>query len=244
MNDSSASLSEFLHRVGFSGKLAEGEMQRIVDAVEVVTIAPSDVLFSEGDRGLKGFFGDIEIEDLWLNFFCVSSNLSTGQKKVHRTGKLWKAVRASASIGGVFMPAIEDGQLLVDGGTCDNDSSLTLRELHSGPIVLSAIIPHSKLNIPFTYEEFPSNWQLFWKQVNPFSKAIEFPGVVDLIAMAATFNSIRNSDRSYAAADLVLVPPLEQYPVLDFKKFGEIAEVGYNYAVDRVKSWWRDRRVD
>ncbi len=37
---------------------------------------------------LERFFGDTQIEDLWLRFFCVSSNLSQAEMMVHRNGQL------------------------------------------------------------------------------------------------------------------------------------------------------------
>ncbi|MGH6636236.1 MAG: cyclic nucleotide-binding and patatin-like phospholipase domain-containing protein, partial [Gammaproteobacteria bacterium] len=49
-------------------------------------------------HGLKKGFGDQKIEDLWINFFCVSTDLSTGRQWVHEQGLLWKYVRASMSI--------------------------------------------------------------------------------------------------------------------------------------------------
>lgn len=41
------------------------------------------------DARLIEHFGDRNIEDLWLPFFCVSSNLTTGSTHVHRQGSLW-----------------------------------------------------------------------------------------------------------------------------------------------------------
>ena len=39
-------------------------------------------------RALKTFFGDTEIEDLWLNFFCASCDLSTSEIVMHRRGSV------------------------------------------------------------------------------------------------------------------------------------------------------------
>ncbi|MCP4756024.1 MAG: patatin-like phospholipase family protein, partial [Proteobacteria bacterium] len=72
------------------------------------------------DKAIAEFFHDIRIEDLWLNYFCVSSNLSTAETIVHRKGFLGKAVRASASIPGIFVPVIENNHLLADGAIVNN----------------------------------------------------------------------------------------------------------------------------
>lgn len=205
--------------------------------IPVVSLMSSHKL----DDVLKSYYGDLDIEDLWLNYFCVSTNVSTGTKMVHRSGSLWKAMRSTTAVPGVFVPFINNGQLLTDGGACDNDPSLTLRELHSGPIVLSIVTLPPDLDIAFTYEEMPSAWEIFWSWVNPFTRSIEFPSAVELITTSATINSIRNRDESMSAADLVLVPPVQDYPVLDFKKFGELAQVGYDYAREKVEEWWTQK---
>jgi len=45
-------------------------------------------------------FDEIQIADLWLPFFCVSSNLTTGHHQVHKRGGLSRALQASSAAGG------------------------------------------------------------------------------------------------------------------------------------------------
>lgn len=49
-------------------------------------------------RMVHACLGEAQIEDLWINYFCVTTNISKGEMNVHKTGCLWKAVRASMSI--------------------------------------------------------------------------------------------------------------------------------------------------
>ena len=64
--------------------------------------------------------GPQEIEDLWLPFFCVSTNLSRAQVQVHQLGRLWQFVRASMTIVGMIPPVFSNGDMLVDGGYLNN----------------------------------------------------------------------------------------------------------------------------
>ena len=64
--------------------------------------------------------GPQEIEDLWLPFFCVSTNLSNADVEVHQVGSLWRFVRASMTIVGMLPPVINNGEMLVDGGYLNN----------------------------------------------------------------------------------------------------------------------------
>src|ERR1700683_5115199 len=61
---------------------------------------------------LRSHFGSMQIEDIPCPYFCVSANLTTGQLKIHRTGPLWLATRASVSIPGVLPPVIDGSDIL------------------------------------------------------------------------------------------------------------------------------------
>ena len=189
------------------------------------------------DGMLQSLYGDVQLEDLWLNCFCVSTNISIGEKAIHRTGSLWKALRASVAVPGVFTPLIEAGELFVDGSAVDNDPSLTMRELNPGPVVLSSVAPGFVPKVPFTYEELPSPLEVLWHWLNPWSKPIECPNLPDILALSMGINSIKNHKQSFAVADLALAPPLEQYGIFEFKAIDEIINVSYQYALDRIANW-------
>ena len=57
------------------------------------------------------------IEDLSIPFAAVAANLRTGEQVVFTRGGVVDAIRASIAIPGIFVPALHEGQHLVDGGT-------------------------------------------------------------------------------------------------------------------------------
>jgi len=60
--------------------------------------------------------GNLKIEEFHIPFTAVSVDVKSG-KEVHFTsGDLYKALRASVSIPGVFLPVENKNQMLVDGG--------------------------------------------------------------------------------------------------------------------------------
>ena len=64
---------------------------------------------------------DVMIEDLWLNFFCVSTNVRRSDINVHRSGLLWRYCRASMTLLGFLPPVVDDnGDILLDGGYGNN----------------------------------------------------------------------------------------------------------------------------
>ncbi|HBQ61358.1 MAG TPA: esterase, partial [Balneolaceae bacterium] len=60
--------------------------------------------------------GNENIEDFDIPFTAVATDMRH-HKEVHfKKGDLYKALRASVSIPGFFVPVVEDGKVLVDGG--------------------------------------------------------------------------------------------------------------------------------
>lgn len=60
------------------------------------------------------------LEDLKLPLYPVATDLYTGKMITLETGSIARAVRASSSIPGIFVPVKISGMLLVDGGVTNN----------------------------------------------------------------------------------------------------------------------------
>lgn len=72
------------------------------------------------NQALREIFGNQLIEDFSIPFHCVSCNFKSESQAVHTTGPVWKWLRASGSIPGLFPPVVEDQDLYVDGGVLNN----------------------------------------------------------------------------------------------------------------------------
>ena len=80
--------------------------------------------------------GDLNIEDFKIPFTAVSVDVKSG-KEVHFTsGDLYKALRSSVSIPGVFVPVESKKQMLVDGGVL-NPLPLNLVQKRDDAIVVA-----------------------------------------------------------------------------------------------------------
>ena len=126
---------------------------------------------------LKTFFGEIEIEDLWLTYFCTSCNLSSSQLVVHRRGRLWWSVNASNAIPGLLPPVLHGGQLLIDGGVLNNHPGDLLKEVCGGPVIVSMVSPRKDLAMDESFTEMPSAWRVLRSRLNPFENTIRVPGI-------------------------------------------------------------------
>ena len=84
---------------------------------------------------LERLFGDAHLEDLALDNFCVSADLSTAEIVVHRRGAVVDAVGASMSLPGLAPPVRRDGRLLVDGGVLNNLPVDVMAATGEGPVI-------------------------------------------------------------------------------------------------------------
>ena len=102
----------------------ERSVEMLIDAGRLVDLTIPAVALSSGRRiteGIQRAFGaDVDMEDLWRPMFCVAADLTTLTPSVLRTGRLWRAVRATVAVPGVFPPLVEGEAVLVDGGVIDN----------------------------------------------------------------------------------------------------------------------------
>jgi NTE family protein len=91
------------------------------------------------DDVLKQKIGDINFEDLKIPFAAISCDLRTGKRVVMDHGPLAIAVRASASIPGLFLPVEHNDCMLVDGGLVDNLPVEQVRAMGAGFVIASDV---------------------------------------------------------------------------------------------------------
>jgi len=178
------------------------------------------------ERMGKIAYGDSNIEDLWRNFFCVSTNLTTSRLKVHHRGLLRDAVRTSSAVPGVVAPVFKDGEVYVDGGVINNLPGDIISQQCSRLVVVE-VVPNLDLSI--NTNEIPSPWKILWSKLLPFKKPIKIPNILEIIFSTVMTGSFMAAKSVKNRAALCLTPPLQEIGFLDFKKMKKTAEIGYNY---------------
>ena len=68
---------------------------------------------------LKEKFGDLKFNELKIPLFITAFDIENKQEIIFHKGNVAKAVRASISIPGIFVPTENNGKILVDGGLTD-----------------------------------------------------------------------------------------------------------------------------
>ncbi|HEX5240993.1 MAG TPA: cyclic nucleotide-binding domain-containing protein, partial [Candidatus Limnocylindrales bacterium] len=118
------------------------------------------------ERAISAAHGDRRIEDTWLPFFCISTNLTHARPVVHRHGSLRHALRASASLPGILPPVFEDGSLLIDGGLLDTLPVGVMRSLNGGGQVI-AVDVSAPVDVAAgtAFADHLSGWRLLWQRL-------------------------------------------------------------------------------
>ena len=183
-------------------------------------------------RLLRNAFGDITIEDLPLEFFCVSSNLTSGHSEVHRRGELWRWLRSSVAIPGVLPPIIHKGEVLVDGGTMNNLPVDAMRELGRGPVIGCDVGADRAFTSGSDETDVPLPWQLMsWLR-----RRRHLPNIFQILWRAGMVNSSAVTAAHRDKTDLLLQPPLAEIDMLNWKAFEKAIDAGYEYAARRLEA--------
>ncbi len=185
------------------------------------------------DAELRRHYGGYDIEDLWIPFFAVSTNLSQNNLHRHNAGDLWSAVRASASIPVVLPPYYtSDGEMLVDGCLIDNVPIKAMHEMKSGPnVVMSFEVPELK-RFDVAYDALPSRNALLAAAMNPFHRDAlpAAPGLLTVLLRSLMANR-QDFTRHMTEEDLLVIPPVPaDMGFLDWHRHGELVNLAYRWA--------------
>lgn len=219
--------------VGWDGEEME---RRIRDAF--VTTSPLDdialplLAMTRGEKvreRLARHFDDIQIADLWLPFFCVSSNLTTGTYQLHKSGLVRKALRASISLPGVLPPATTaDNNVLVDGAVMKNFPADIMRLTQLGPIV-GVDVSRGRSITADDVARPESVWR--WIRSGQWRKG---PPIVSLLMRAATVSSGRDLAAAREATDVLITPDLTGVEIRDWSAFDPAVEAGYRATIEAL----------
>jgi lysophospholipid hydrolase len=217
------------------------EMRRaVVDGPHSVDFTFPAVALASGarvTRSLQAFFGDARVEDLWIDAFFVSCNLTLGELVIHRDGPIWRAVRASTAIPGIFPPLRDGNDLLVDGGVLDNLPVAAMQQLHPGTRVIASDVSNKK---DLVAGELPadgvvSGWRAIAERFNPLDPKGQTVTIAKILMRLTELSSAFGSKAELA--DLVVRPPVHRFGSLDFKAIDELVPLGREAARDAIHDW-------
>ena len=179
-------------------------------------------------KRLMSVFGHRRIEELRRTFYCISTNLTTGNPMIHDRGTLATWVGTSMSVPGVAPPVAWHGDLLCDGGVVNNLPTDVMRNLERGIIIASNVSMNGDIRAPGAGEDEPDQMALLnWKGTK------RAPSLSEILMRTATLASDTTIQMSSISnADIYLRMPIADIGMFDWHRLDELIERGYQYGLE------------
>ncbi len=184
--------------------------QTMTRAIRHAAILPSSVLQHVVDTLLP----DINIEDAEIPLSIVALDLRSGQRVVLDRGPLREAVRASASIPGVFPPVPWEDQLLCDIGVFESIPVITAKEYASDRTIAVDVSD----------------------QVAPVQQC---KNILEVFSRVQHLAECELRQHSLVHADIVIRPAIGRRPWFDFSLPSALIALGYQAAREQLSDLLR-----
>lgn len=175
------------------------------------------------------------IEDLPRPFFCISCKMDDGTLNVHEAGPVANALRASASMPGIFPPAVVDRRLAVDGSVINNLPVDVMQRKPVGRVI--AVDLSSQKNYEVPYRNVPPAWKILRGMLLPFMRVKRVPRLATTMLKSTELGTLGLVHEQGRRADLLLRPPVRQFGMTEVKAFDRMVAVSYEYALAELGQW-------
>ena len=189
---------------------------------------------------LISIFNSLRIEDLWIPFVAVASDLASKESFAYQSGLLWEAIRSSISIPGLFPPIVKDKKLLFDGGLLNNLPVDVMRKtVGSNQKIIAARLTGEKTIKK--YYNFPSELTLgraFLSRFRIGRRKYIFPPLFETFISALLLGAHSREKENSLTADILISPDLTKFKSLSFREqdVDEMIEIGYRAAIKELNN--------
>ncbi|XP_066474644.1 patatin-like phospholipase domain-containing protein 6 isoform X6 [Tiliqua scincoides] len=147
-------------------------------------------------------FQDKQIEDLWLPYFNVTTDITASAMRVHKNADIARNMGAKTVIA-------------IDVGSQDETDLCN-------------------------YGDSLSGWWLLWKRLNPWAEKVKVPDMAEIQSRLAYVSCVRQLEvvKSSSYCEYIR-PAIDRFKTMDFGKFDEIYDVGYQHGKVVFGGWCR-----
>lgn len=146
-----------------------------------------------------------DFSKLPIPFYCIATDIETGEEIILDKGSLPLAMRASGSFPSLLNPIEIDGRMLVDGGVVNN-FPVDIMEKKNIDIIIGVSVQGKLLD----------------------RKGLS--SVASILSQIINFRMYKKADSHIKKVDIYMHPKTEDYTVISFDKSGEIIEEGTKVA--------------
>ena len=142
-----------------------------------------------------------DFDNLPIPFFCIATNIETGESLVLDKGRLAEAVTASAALPSLFQPVVIDGDILIDGGVTNNFPVEELRA--KGMDIIIGVDVQDALKDRASLKSAP-----------------------DILLQINNFRTIRAMEAKAELTDVYIKPDIKEFSVISFDEGKDIIANG------------------
>lgn len=204
------------------------------------TMPDTDLERNRLDNDSRKLFGSTRIEDLWRPLVCASTNLTRQSLSVHRSGPLWKAMRATTAVPGLLPPIYYGEEVHVHGGVVNSLPADLLGDDASHVITVDSRSRSGPTIIANGRNGAEHGWLQRLGIGGWADRRSEHHGAgrinPELLISVVTAASRDTANRARASAELNFLPPLDGVGMIDFEDPVAIEKRGYDYARSLIES--------
>ncbi|XP_030401372.1 neuropathy target esterase isoform X8 [Gopherus evgoodei] len=154
------------------------------------------------NTSINKVFQDKQIEDLWLPYFNVTTDITASAMRVHKDADIARNMGAKTVVA-------------IDVGSQDETDLCN-------------------------YGDSLSGWWLLWKRLNPWAQKVKVPDMAEIQSRLAYVSCVRQLEvvKSSSYCEYIR-PPIDRFKTMDFGKFDEIYDVGYQHGKVVFSGWCR-----
>lgn len=150
-----------------------------------------------------------DFANLPIPFFCIATNIETGEPVILDSGSLAQAVKASGALPSLFQPVILNDQILIDGGVVNN---YPIDELKAkGMDIIIGVDVQDDLATKDDLKSAP-----------------------EILIQINNYRTIRDMREKSVKTDIYIKPDIREFTVVSFDEGDEIIRRGKKAALDKV----------
>ncbi|MEC9492970.1 patatin-like phospholipase family protein [Flexistipes sp.] len=206
------------------------------------------------EKFIYEFTGDIDISMLEVKFSCVATDVLTGREVVFNSGSLIKAIRASISFPGIFVPQYYEDHFLIDGGIrnpvpvdllpgeCDIKFAVDVGPFVEKEKFVTKIKNGTKKRDEKKKEKFSFSLNNIIKDIlsrNGDDEEVVYPNIFETLiqTVAIMQNSVFESKLKANSDCQIIRPQLNKFKLTDFTSAAEIIDIGYEEGKRMIKEY-------
>ena len=146
------------------------------------------------------------------------------------------------SLAGLLPPLCDEGNMLLDGGYIDNLTVAHMRSL-GADFIFAVDVGSINDDQPQAFGDSLSGFWALINRWNPLSSHANPPTLSEIQARLAYVSSVDALERAKTTPGCIYMrPPIDTFGTLDFAKFAEIYQVGYEFGKAHLAQL-RDRGI-